>query len=839
MSIFHNIKIKPKLIAAFLLAGLVPLFIVAQISIDNSELALETEAFNRLKAVQSIKKTQIEDYMAGKMTDLNMLAQAPAAVNMFKDLKAYHDFMGVGPRDAFPVATAEYDAIYKEHHGYLSQYMEELGYYDLFIICAAHGHVMYTSAREGDLGENLSVGALKNSGLSDMWDKARSSKKATLVDFAPYAPSGDKPASFIGAPLYVDGQVVAVVALQLSTAEINAVMQERNGMGETGESYLIGSDKRMRSDSFLDPSNRSIDASFAGTVAQNGVDTRAAQEALAGRSGAEVIDDYNGNEVLSVYSPLELPSGIRWGIIAEIDMVEVDIPIIALRDEVIWIAAVIAVLVAGFALLMALSIANPIARITQLAQQISKGDLEQRVDIKQEDEVGMLAAAFGEMTDSLKEKANVADRIAGGDLTVQINPASEKDVLGHSMVNMVDALQRLNREIDKLVQAGVAGRLEVRGQTEGFSGDYAQIIQGVNNTLDAVINPVNAASRVLDEMANRNLSARVTGAYQGDHARIKDALNTAISNLDEGLSQVDAAAGQVAAASTEISGGSQSLAEGSSEQAASLEQISASLEEMTSMTHKNAENSGRAKELSNTSRTSADQGSQAMVRMTESIRKIKTSSDETAKIVATIDEIAFQTNLLALNAAVEAARAGEAGKGFAVVAEEVRNLAMRSAEAAKNTSELIAGAVENAEEGVLVTQEVGSILEQITEGAREVNDLVAEIASASSEQSQGIEQINTGMSQLDQVTQQTAANAEESASASEELNGQASEMRALVGRFTLSGSAKTPAQVPPTVHHHIDALINEIDDEQTQGKKANADAIIPLDDADEKTLQEF
>jgi methyl-accepting chemotaxis protein len=837
MSILHNIKIKPKLIAAFLLAGLVPLMIVAKIGIDNSEEALETEAFNRLKAVQSIKKAQIKGYIAEKMTDLQMLSQAPAAINMYKDLKAYHDLMGVGPRDEFPIGTAEYEAIYKEHHDYLSQYVEQFGYYDLFIMCAAHGHVMYTAAREGDLGENLSAGALKNSGLGGVWNGARDGKKPTLVDFAPYAPSGNEPASFIGAPLYVGGQMVAVVALQLSTTEINAVMQERNGMGETGESYLVGADKRMRSDSFHDPVNRTINASFAGSIAQNGVDTRATQEALAGRSGAEVIEDYNGMEVLSVYSPVELPNGIRWAIIAEIDMAEVDIPIIALRNEVLWIAAIIAIIVAGFALSMALSIANPIARITQLAQHISKGDLQQQLDIKQRDEVGMLASAFGDMTRSLKEKSDVADRIANGDLSVQIEPASEKDVLGHSMVNMVDVLQRLNREIDSLVQAGVAGRLDVRGKAENFKGDYAKIIQGVNDTLDAVIDPVNAASRVLEQMANRDLSARVTGDYQGDHARIKDALNTAINNLDEGLSQVDAAAGQVAAASTQISGGSQALAEGSSEQAASLEEISASLEQMTSMTRQNAENSGRAKELSGNSRASADQGSQAMTRMTEAIRKIKTSSDETAKIVATIDEIAFQTNLLALNAAVEAARAGEAGKGFAVVAEEVRNLAMRSAEAAKSTSALIAGAVENAEEGVQVTQEVDAILQQITEGAREVNDLVAEIAAASGEQSQGIEQINIGMSQLDQVTQQTAANAEESASASEELNGQATEMRALVGRFTLSGSVKSQQKGASSVHHHIDALIHQIDKEH--GRKASPDAIIPLDEDDEKTLQEF
>jgi ABC-type transporter Mla subunit MlaD len=192
-----------------------------------------------------------------------------------------------------------------------------------------------------------------------------------------------------------------------------------------------------------------------------------------------------------------------------------------------------------------------------------------------------------------------------------------------------------------------------------------------------------------------------------------------------------------------------------------------------------------------------------MKRMTETIGKIKSSSDETAKIVGTIDEIAFQTNLLALNAAVEAARAGEAGKGFAVVAEEVRNLAQRSAEAARNTADLIEGAVRNADGGVKVTEEVSSVLDEISEGSRKVSDLVNEIAAASGEQAQGIEQVNLAVSQLDKVTQQNAANAEESASAAEELSSQAEEMRSLVGQFVLSQMSGANQYVKKATVSHI------------------------------------
>jgi methyl-accepting chemotaxis protein len=259
---------------------------------------------------------------------------------------------------------------------------------------------------------------------------------------------------------------------------------------------------------------------------------------------------------------------------------------------------------------------------------------------------------------------------------------------------------------------------------------------------------------------------------------------------------------QVASASQQIAGSSQSLAEGASEQAAAIEETSSSMEEMTSMIRQNNANSGEARNLAGTAREDADRGVESMHRMMSAIDQIKKSSDETGKIVKTIDEIAFQTNLLALNAAVEAARAGEAGKGFAVVAEEVRNLAQRSAEAAKNTATMIEESIKNAENGVTISQEVSEVLEAIAGGSRKVNDLVAEIAAASGEQSQGIEQINTAITQMDTVTQTTAANAEESASASEELNAQAEELNKMVRELRAMVVGREDSQTELAYQHN-------------------------------------
>ena len=286
---------------------------------------------------------------------------------------------------------------------------------------------------------------------------------------------------------------------------------------------------------------------------------------------------------------------------------------------------------------------------------------------------------------------------------------------------------------------------------------------------------------------------------------------------------------QVASGADEVSASSQSLAEGASEQAASIEETSSSMEEMSSMTKQNAGNARQADGLMKEVRDLGTQASSSMEQLTESMVEIQIASEETSKIIKTIDEIAFQTNLLALNAAVEAARAGEAGAGFAVVADEVRNLAMRSAEAAKNTAELIEGTVKKVHDGSGFVTRTSEAFVQLNQSSVKVGELVSEIAAASDEQAQGIEQINRAVSEMDKVVQQVAANAEESASASEEMSAQSLEMKATVHDLSTLISGKR--ETPQAGERGSLASVRKVSSTQKAARPANRKKLLPEKEA--------
>ncbi len=588
-----SLSLKGRLIALFILVGLVPLLAMAVISYLKSSEALSEQSYNQLISMRDVRKSQIEGYFGERMGDLEVFSKNPLAID---GLKEYAVAFALG------TASPEYQKAEKNFSARLKHYSDSYGYYDLFLI-APNGDVVYSAAREADYGTNLANGKYSDTNLASAFK--RGVTQAAMEDFRMYAPSNE-PAAFIAGPVKDDaGNALGVLAFQLSLKQINAIMTSAAGMGRTGETYLVGADYLMRSDSRLNQSY-SVIGSFKNNLK---VETVAAREALSGVTGVKIVTDYNGNPVLSAYTPINVV-GTKWAMMAEKDEAEA----FEASRRLLWLSLI-------------LTTAMILAVIA----------------------IGWLVAK-------------------------------------------------------------------------------------------SITKPVNV--------------------------------------IIEGLSD---SSSQVASASGQISSSSQSLAEGATEQASALEETSSALEQVSSQVKQNADNAMQASSLARDTRGEAEKGSLAMGDMIKAMKAINKSSEEIAKIIKVIEEIAFQTNLLALNAAVEAARAGEHGKGFAVVAEEVRNLAQRSATAAKDTAGLIEEAVKRASEGSEVANKAGMALNGIVESVKKVTELVADIASASNEQAQGVDQVNTAVSQMDKVTQQNAASAEETAAASEELNAQADKLKEMVG----------------------------------------------------------
>ena len=408
-----------------------------------------------------------------------------------------------------------------------------------------------------------------------------------------------------------------------------------------------------------------------------------------------------------------------------------------------------------------------------------------------------LKALFGQLREDLKAKDNFIQYI---ETLLKNVEADIQRLAGTPYQEMARAAKNANLEIQdlalKFIKNVEDGALV---ETVIFEG-IAKGIKGIENI--AAHRNTNFFSTIKTYFSNI-LYMLVAVILLGGIISffISKSISRLLSNTIDGLNE---ASDQIASGSNQVAASSQSLAEGASEQAASIEETSSSLEEMSAMTNQNADNARQADNLMKAANQVVHQANDSMTELTHSMDEISKASAETSKIIKTIDEIAFQTNLLALNAAVEAARAGAAGSGFAVVADEVRNLAMRAADAAKTTAELIETTVNKTCDGTDLVNKTNDAFGEVAQSAAKVGGLVGEIAAASGEQSQGIGQVNCAVTEMDKVVQQNAANAEESAAASEELNAQAAQMRTMIdGLITLVGVTSINRRKPKAPRNRL------------------------------------
>jgi len=458
---------------------------------------------------------------------------------------------------------------------------------------------------------------------------------------------------------------------------------------------------------------------------------------------------------------------------------------------------------------------EPVNYVSDYIEDMSKGSSLQKIVTKNE------------------SPSEYKDQMSNKSMTTYVNKFDgDFEKLINNLERVRGSIYEMLGQADVLTNKAQAGDLSHRADTSKLSGGWESIMSGFNTAIDTIVLPIEESAEVLGQMSRGDLKARVMGDYAGDHAKIKNATNGMITTLTAYIEEIDfvlsqmsegnlnvdvtqeyvgdfqqikkslvnivdsfnmtfgeinTAADQVSDGSQEVSKSAQALSQGATEQAGSIQEITAAMTELGEKTKDNAESAGRARDLSLSAKSDAEVGNGHMQHMIEAMGNINESSTNISKIISVIDEIAFQTNILALNAAVEAARAGEHGKGFAVVAEEVRNLAARSANAAKETTVLIESSIEQVNEGTTIANNTADALNMIVEGVSNAADLVSTIADASNEQAASITQINQGIDEVSMVTQTNSATAEESAAASEEMSSQAMMLKDMIDRFELKG----------------------------------------------------
>ena len=428
-----------------------------------------------------------------------------------------------------------------------------------------------------------------------------------------------------------------------------------------------------------------------------------------------------------------------------------------------------------------------------LSKAAVEGKLDTRADAtKHQGDYRKIVEGVNQTLDAvigpLNVAANYVDRIAKGDIPPKIADSYNGDfnAIKNNLNTAIGNVNALVADALMLSKAAVEGKLSTRADASQHHGDYRKIVQGVNDTLDAIVDPVGQVQRVLGALAKGDLTEKISQNYQGDFAKLRDDANTTVDTLAHSVTTIKEASDAINSASKEIASGNSDLSQRTEEQASSLEETASSMEELASTVKQNADNAKQANQMSAAASEVAMKGGMVVQQVVGTMSDINESSRKIVDIISVIDGIAFQTNILALNAAVEAARAGEQGRGFAVVASEVRNLAQRSAAAAKEIKSLIGDSVDKVENGSKLVAEAGRTMDEIVASVKRVTDIMGEIASASLEQSTGIEQVNQAITQMDDVTQQNAALVEQAAAAAESLEDQAEQLTTLMGRFRLN-----------------------------------------------------
>jgi len=726
---FQNITIKTKLIGLTVVSLLILATILTISSVMQvTNKMIENESY-KLESIRDSKTNQITKFFNERIGDINVLARSSDIRQLVIDFEKINDKIDIDTKGKYPISNELVKKITKPFEPFFQSYAKDYGYYDVFLI-NLDGQVVYSQAKESDYGANISTGNLKTSGLGEVFRKANQNNRPTFVDMKPYAPSAGAPAMFLGTPVVKDGEKVAILVFQVSDASINEIMQFRKGYGQSQEDYLVGPDKKMRSDSFLDPKGHSLKASFANPDSGK-VNTVASNEALKGNTNTQIVIDYNGNPVLSAYSSLKVGEDLQWAILSEIDEAELLQTPYAIGLQIALISLVLLVVISFITVgLINKGIVKPLREFEVGLLGFFKYINREQNDVNDlntnsNDEIGNMSrvvndnihktkASIDEDRKVIDDTITVLAEFEQGDLCQRVNTSSSNPALQE----LTNLLNQMGTNMEK----NIDGVLSILEQYSNYN--YVNKVE-TNSIKEHLLRLANGVNSLGDSITGMLVENKQTGL-----------------TLDK--------SSDILLENVEI------LNSNSNQAAAALEETAAALEEVTSNVSHTTTNVVQMAKYASEVTASAQHGQELANQTTKAMDEINDEVTSISEAITVIDQIAFQTNILSLNAAVEAATAGEAGKGFAVVAQEVRNLAARSADAANEIKALVEKANDKANSGKDIADKMIAGYTGLNESITKTIDLISDVETASKEQQAGIVQINDAVNSLDRQTQENA-----------------------------------------------------------------------------------